>query len=438
MSNSLTLAKKLFIIKEMENFLWQFLALTLLLLLSAFFSGSETALTSLGKLKTKSLIEKKRKTLSVWLSDPDSLLATILVGNNIANISASVLLTFILLHLFGETTAGKIGAVSTGVMTFLILIFGEIAPKIYARANAERVALRVIKLLNFFSYILSPLVKFFLFVASQLVRLCGGRRGKFEPFMTEDEIRGLINLGEEEGVLEEEKKEMLEGVFGFGETKVREVMIPRPDIVAIEIKADLEDVFKLAVSAGHSRILVFKEKIDNVVGILYVKDLLSLWPKGERKPLSELIRTPYFVPEAKKVDELLREFKSKRIHIAVVVDEYGGTAGLITIEDLIEEIIGEIEDEYDRTKKEEIIILDSELAIVSGRADIGETNERFDINLPEKEGVETVAGAITDYLGYVPRKGEDVFYENLKISIIEADPRQVIKVKITKTDSNTG
>ena len=421
----------------MEKYLivWQFLALVFLLVLSAFFSGSETALTSLGKLKTKSLIEKKRKTLSAWLSDPDSLLTTILVGNNIVNISAAVLLTFILMRLFGETTAGKIGAISTGVMTFLILIFGEIAPKTYARNNAERVALRAIKLLNFFSYILSPLVKFFLFVAEQLIRFCGGRKRKFEPFMTEDEIRGLISLGEEEGVLEEEKKEMLEGIFEFGETKVREVMIPRPDIVAIEIGANLEDVFKLAISAGHSRILVFKEKIDNVVGILYVKDLLSLWPKGETKPLSELMRTPYFVPEAKKVDELLREFKSKRIHIAVVVDEYGGTAGLVTIEDLIEEIVGEIEDEYDHAKKEEIIILADELAMVNGRADIGEINERFDISLPEKEGVETVAGAITDYLGYVPQKGEDIFYENLKISIIEADPRQVIKVRITKIDT---
>lgn len=415
---------------------WQFFALALLLALSAFFSGSETALTSLGKLKTKSLIEKKRKTLSAWLSDPDSLLTTILVGNNIANISAAVLLTFILMRLFGETTPGKIGAISTGVMTFLILIFGEIAPKTYARDNAEKVALKAIKLLNFFSYILSPLVKFFLFAAGQLIRICGGRRGKFEPFMTEDEIRGLISLGEEEGVLEEEKKEMLEGIFEFGETKVREVMIPRPDIVAIEIGINLEDVFKLAISAGHSRILVFKEKIDNVVGILYVKDLLSLWPKGETKPLSELMRTPYFVPEAKKVDELLREFKSKRIHIAVVVDEYGGTAGLVTIEDLIEEIVGEIEDEYDHAKKEEIIILADELAIVNGRADIGEINERFDISLPEKEGVETVAGAITDYLGYVPQKGEDIFYKNLKISIIEADPRQVIKVRITKIDTS--
>ncbi len=416
---------------EKSPIIWQFLALTFLLALSAFFSGSETALTSLGKLKTKSLIEK-RKILFAWLNNPDNLLATILVGNNIANISASVLLTFILLRLFGETTAGKIGAVSTGVMTFLILIFGEIAPKTYARVNAEKVALRAMKLLIFFSYLFSPLVKFFLFVAGQLIRLCGGRRGGFEPFMTEDEIKGLINLGEEEGVLEKEKKEMIEGVFEFGETKVREVMVPRPDIVAIEIESDLEEAFKLAVSTGYSRILVFKEKIDDVVGVLYVKDLLGLWPKGEIKPLSKLMQIPYFVPEAKKVDELLREFKNRRIHIAVVVDEYGGTVGLVTIEDLIEEIVGEIEDEHDYTKKEEIIILADELAVVRGRADIGEINERFDISFPEKEGVETIAGAITDYLGYIPQKGEDIFYKNLKISIIEADQRQIIKVRIAK------
>ena len=419
----------------MEKYLLvgQFLALVFLLALSAFFSASETALTSLGKLKTKSLIERK-KSLSAWLNNPNSLLTTILVGNNIVNISAAVLLTFILIQLFGETTAGKIGAISTGMMTFLILVFGEIAPKTYARENAEKVALRAIELLSFFFYILFPLVKLFLFIAGQIIRVCGGEKKRFEPFMTEDELRGLIGMGGKEGILEEEKKEMLEGVFELGETKVREIMIPRPDIVAVEIGADLDEVHRVAMSAGHSRILVFKGKIDNVVGILYVKDLLGLWPKGEKKPLSELMRTPYFVPEGKRVDELLREFKSKRIHIAVVVDEYGGTAGLVTLEDLIEEIVGEIEDEYDHTKEEEIIILTDRIAVVSGRAHIGEINEKFDISLPEKDGIETVGGVITDYLGYVPSKGEDIFYQKLKISIIEADPRQIIKVRITKIE----
>ena len=419
----------------MEKYLLvgQFLALVFLLALSAFFSASETALTSLGKLKTKSLIERK-KSLSAWLNNPNSLLTTILVGNNIVNISAAVLLTFILIQLFGETTAGKIGAISTGMMTFLILVFGEIAPKTYARENAEKVALRAIELLSFFFYILFPLVKLFLFIAGQIIRVCGGEKKRFEPFMTEDELRGLIGMGGKEGILEEEKKEMLEGVFELGETKVREIMIPRPDIVAVEIGADLDEVHRVAMSAGHSRILVFKGKIDNVVGILYVKDLLSLWPKGEKKPLSELMRTPYFIPEGKRVDELLREFKSKKIHIAVVVDEYGGTAGLVTLEDLIEEIVGEIEDEYDHTKEEEIIILTDRIAVVSGRAHIGEINEKFDISLPEKDGIETVGGVITDYLGYVPSKGEDIFYQKLKISIIEADPRQIIKVRITKIE----
>lgn len=245
----------------------------------------------------------------------------------------------------------------------------------------------------------------------------------------------MISMGEEEGVLEEEEKEMINSIFEFGDTRVQEVMIPRLDIVAVEAGRNLTDILKVAVEDGHSRIPVFEKKIDKIIGVLYVKDLLSLWGKRAEEDLKvkDLTRAPYFVPETKKVNELLREFRRKKIHLAIVVDEYGGTAGLVTLEDLLEEIVGEIEDEYDE-KKEEIKILEEGVALINGRMDIGEVNEKLKINLPEKEGVETIAGFVVDYLGRVPQTGEELTYENLRISVVEADRRRVVKVKITGLD----
>ena len=393
-------------------------------------------MTSLGKLKMKSLIEKEKEKasfLSTWLENPHRLLATILVGNNIVNVAASVLFTVILLRLMGPTAMGKVTALSIGIMTFLILVFGEITPKIYARQNAERIVLRTIRWLGFFSRALSPLIKSLVFIANITIRFWGGKIVRPGPFMTEEDIRGMLSVGEEEGILEEKEKEMIDSIFKFGDTKVQEVMVPRLDIMAVEAGRNLVDVLKVAVEVGHSRIPVFENKIDNIMGILYVKDLLNLWGKKNEEKLNvrNLIRTPYFVPETKKVNELLREFQKKKIHLAIVVDEYGGTAGLITLEDLIEEIVGEIEDEYDE-KREEIKMLEEGVALIDGKMDIGEVNERLNINLPEKEGVETVAGFVVDYLGRVPQTGEELTYENVHFSVVEAERRRVVKVKISR------
>ncbi|MCD5398022.1 hemolysin family protein [candidate division NPL-UPA2 bacterium] len=416
----------------------QLIGLAVLLLLSAYFSASETALTSLGKLKMKSLMEKEKKKallLSLWVEDPNRLLTTILVGNNIANVAASVLFTIILLRLLGPTATGRAAALSMGIMTFLILVFGEITPKTYARQHAEGIALRTIGLLKFLSWALSPLIKSLVFITNVIIRFSGGKMDRPGPFMTEEDIRGMLSVGEDEGVLEEEEREMIDSIFKFGNTKVQEVMVSRLDIVAVEAGGSLTDILRAAAEAGHSRIPVFEKKIDNIIGVLYVKDLLNLWGKKDEEKLKvkDLIRTPYFVPETKKVDELLREFQKKKIHLAIVVDEYGGTAGLVTLEDLLEEIVGEIEDEYDE-EREEIKILEEGVALIDGRMDIGEVNERLSINLPEKEGVETVAGFVVDYLGRVPQTGEELTYENLLISVVEAERRRVVKMKITKSN----
>ena len=413
------------------------LVITLLILLffSAFFSASETALTALGKLRIRALLEKegeKAKGISLWASDPNRFLATILVGNNVANIGASVLAAFIAMRIFQGELTPKIAWGVTGVMTFIILTFGELIPKTFARDNAEKIALKTIGFLRGLSFILSPFIKLLLYISKGTLRIFGRKAVEPGTFMTEEEIRILIGLGEEEGVLEEEEREMIESIFEFGDTKVQEVMIPRTEMVCIGINTKLEDILSLVAKVGYSRIPVYEGKVDNIMGLLYAKDLLRLWGRHQEEGLvlKDFVRQPYFVPETKKVNQLLREFQRNKIHMAIVVDEYGGVAGLITLEDLIEEIVGEIEDEYD-TGGGKIEHLEGGDLLVDARIDIGELNEELGISLPEEEGVETLAGFITNLLGRVPPSGEVIEREGLKIRVVEATKRRIGKVKIS-------
>lgn len=417
------------------DFVFEWIGLVVLLFLSGFFSASETALTSLGKLRTKTLLERegdRAKDIRLWADDPNRFLATILVGNNVVNIGASVLAAFLAVRIVGDKLTAGIAWSVTAVMTFLILIFGELVPKTFARENAEKVALQAIGFLRVLSRILAPFIKVFLFISRTVIRILGGAAAKPGPFMTEEEIKTLIGLGEEEGVLEEGEREMLESIFEFGDTKVQEVMVPRMEMVCIRVSAKLSDILSLLVKAGYSRIPVYEGTIDNITGLLYAKDLLKFWGEyGEKQlVLKDFMRQPYFVPEAKKVNELLREFQRNRSHMAIVVDEYGGTAGLVTMEDLIEEIVGEIEDEHDREGRK-IEHLEGREVLVDARIDIGELNEELGVSFPEQEGVETLAGFIISLLGRVPPVGEIIEHERLKIRVVEATKRRVGKVRIS-------
>lgn len=417
------------------SFYLELIGLLILLFFSGFFSASETALTSLGKLRIKTLLERegeKAKDINLWASNPNRFLATILVGNNVVNIGASIMAAFLAMRIFGDKLTAGLAWGVTGVVTFVVLVFGELAPKTFARENAERLALKVIGFLRILSCILAPAIKVLLAMSRTVIKIFGGSIEKSTPFMTEEEMKALIGLGEEEGVLEEGEREMLESVFEFGETKVQEVMIPRTEMTCIGVNAKLDDILLVLVKAGYSRIPVYKGRIDNIIGLLYAKDLLRYWGEHGDKQLvlKDFVRQPYFIPETKKVNELLREFQRNRIHMAIVVDEYGGTAGLVTLEDLIEEIVGEIEDEYDREGKK-IKYLEAGEALVDARIDIGELNEELGTSLPEQEGVETLAGFITSALGRVASVGEFVEQEGLKIYVVEATKRRIGKVKIT-------
>lgn len=319
---------------------------------SAFFSAAETAFTSLSRLKVSHLIERKipgARMVKRLKDEPARLLSTILIGNNIVNIAASVLATQIVYNYFaarGGGSAGLIIGAATGIMTFFILVFGEITPKTTAIRQAERVALLFAYPLYLISILLTPVAILLTWISAPFVLLLGGHIPEQGPFITEEELKFMISAGEKEGVLEREEKEMISSIFEFGDTLVREVMTPRPDILAVDESESLLAAVDLIRDSGHSRIPVYENNIDNIIGILYAKDLLS----ARDGKLKDYMRSALFIPETKKVDELLHQMQANRTHVAIVVDEYGVTSGLVTMEDLIEEIVGEIHDEFERRR----------------------------------------------------------------------------------------
>ncbi len=417
------------------NIFYMLAGLVLLLLLSAFFSGSETALTALGRIKLKTLLEKgdsDSNRIRHWAEDPNKFLAAILIGNNAVNIGASVLATYIAVGIFrGELTAATAWVVTLS-LTLVVIIFCELTPKMFARANPEAAAIKAVVVLKLFAAALSPAINILTKLAMRLNRLVGVNVSRSGNFLTAEDVKSVINIGEEEGVIEETEKEMLDGVFDLKERTVREVMVPRTEMFCIQSDAPLSEVFDVVVKEGHSRIPVYEEEVDNIVGILYAKDLLKFRGGGKDSfSLKSMLHQPYFVPETKNISVLLGEFRSKKIHMAIVVDEYGGTEGLVTLEDLIEEIVGEIQDEHDYAEEHMLEVLNEDEALVPGRMDIGHMNDELDISLPETEGVETLGGMIVNLMGRVPAVGEETELDGLKFRITEAARRRIGKVKIS-------
>lgn len=408
--------------------------------LSAFFSGAETALFSLSKLQLKKMQKEEEnnwrvKSIIKLLDDPQRTLISILIGNMFVNISASSLATYLAIKLMGNIGVG----VASGIMIFIILVFGEIVPKSLSVANSEVISKKVARPIEIISTGLFPLVKVFKLAISTLYYFFGKKSIREKKEITEEDLITLIDAGKDEGVIEEEENAMIRNIFEFGDTMVREVMIPRVDMNCIPSDIKLNLILKLIKKMGHSRIPVYEETIDNIIGILYAKDLLGIYKQWyiskEKFDLKEIIREAYFVPENKKIDELLDIFQKDRIQIAIAIDEYGGTAGLITMEDVVEEVVGEIIDEYDKEIKlfemieDNIIIAD---AIIS----IDKINEILKIEIPEN-GFETLGGFIFDLLGRVPKKGEKIKYQNCQMIIEKVVKNRIRRVKIIKELSQT-
>lgn len=409
----------------------RFVALVLLILCGAFFAAAETALFAASRMTMRRLRDagdRRARTAHQLLEDPGTLLTTLLAGNTIANVGSSVVATSIALTLLGRQ---KGELVAFAGATLLVLILGEIAPKTLAVRYADQWALRVAGTIRLVSRILMPLVRALSLAGTTIVRPFGGAITPRAPLVTEDQLRFLVQVGEEEGVLEEKEREMIHSIFEFGDTLVREVMRPRVDLIAIPAKATINEALGLVMEYGHSRLPVYEGSIDHVVGVVYVRDLLPALRQGRLdQPVAEVQRPPFFVPETKKVDELFREMQRRKVSMAIVVDEYGGTAGLVTMEDLLEEIVGEIQDEYDLEEKP-IQLLDERTAIVNGRTSIEEVNDTLGLDLPIEE-VDTIAGLVYAFAGHVPVQGETVSVPGAELRVERALGQRITKVRITR------
>ncbi len=382
------------------------------------FSGSETALTSLWDARLQGLIDRRPwgvGYLERWQKQPNLVLGSILVGNNLVNILASSLATDLAmrgLRFVGvvDSASAAIG-LAVGIMTLLILVFGEVLPKTWARHNAEKVV-GVLPILGLFFYISWPLSKLLSLTTRGLVQLSGGTLSQNGPTVTEEEIEFMIQKSTEEGSLDAEKEAMLSGVLDLDETMAKEIMVARTDLLGFEDTLSLDEVLEFIDNRGFSRYPVFQENLDNIIGVFYARDLIPYLHAVDRKPfnLREFVRPPYFVPMTKLLDQLLQEFRRDKIHIAIVVDEYGGTAGIVTLEDVIEEMVGEIYDEFDRT--EHLFIRDPDGSYrVRAKLSIDDLAEELDMDLPEDLDVDSVGGLMMVLAGHVPEKGQELDWD---------------------------
>ena len=401
--------------------------LIVLILLSCFFSASETALMSLSKIRIKHMVEegvKGASTIEKLLENPNKLLSSILVGNNLVNIGASALATSVSISIWGNEGV----ALATGIMTALILIFGEITPKTLAVQNSEKISLKIAKVISFIVSIFKPVVVICNFFAAPFIKLFGGKTNGTQPYITQEELKTMVDVSEEEGVLEGQEKEMIFNVFEFGDLQVKDVMVQRVDITALDVNSTYDEVMDTIKREQFSRIPIYKETIDEIVGILNLKDLVLL-DDHDSFTVEALMREPYYTYEFKKIMDLFREMQKERAYMAVVLDEYGGTVGIVTMEDLVEEIVGEIEDEYDDEEEKEIEVIKEDEYIVAGSIRIDDLNDLIGTSM-ESEEFDSIGGFIIGEIGRFPEVGEEIQYQNVKFVIEEVDKNRIMKVRI--------
>ncbi|MCL6582064.1 MAG: CNNM domain-containing protein [bacterium] len=408
-------------------------ALIALLILSAFFSGSEAAMMSLNRLRIAYLAKrrqsKKAQLIDQLLEQKKGMLSTILVGNNFANVAASSVATALAIALWGRS--GILYA--TIIITLILLIFCEITPKIYASRFPEKIASVVVHPIAWCMSLLRPAVSAVNLLSDLLLKLVvPSGEGRKMPLISEEEILAAISMGEEEGVVEKEEGKMLMSIFELASISVKEIMIPRTEMICIEEKASYNEVVRLIEQSGRSRIPVYRESIDNIVGTIYSRDLISFQGSPKSFSLAKIMHPPFFIPESKKALSLLAEFKERKMHLALVVDEYGGIEGLVTLEDVLEEIVGDILDEYDR-KREWIKYLPDGKILVDGHASIREINRSLNTNIPHEE-FQTLSGLILDQLGHIPAKGESVSYGGYLLTVSSMRRQRISKVEIQILD----
>lgn len=408
----------------------QFLFLFLLLALSAFFSSAETSMTAVNKIRIQSLAEQgvgSAVTLLKILNNYDKMLSAVLIGNNIVNISASALATTLALSLWGNVAV----SFATGLLTLLVLIFGEITPKTLASLYAEKISLSYARIIYFLMWLLTPFICIVNILSKGILFLFRIDGQVKASTITEHELRTYVKTGQEEGVIENEERQMIYNVFDFGDAMVKDIMVPRIDMQMVSVDCEYEDLMTLVREEGYTRFPVYDGSIDSIIGIINIKDLFSLNPR-EEFCLRNILRTPFFTYEYKKTAPLLMEMKTRSISLAIVVDEYGATAGLVTLEDLLEEIVGEIKDEYDLTEPDEIMpLVPNKVYRVFGSTKLDDVNEFLHLHLISKE-YDSVGGFIIEQLDFLPSSGQVLTIEGqAELTVLKVYRKRIETVKIT-------
>ncbi len=411
--------------------LWvEIVTLSVLIGLSGFFSGLEVALVGIRKSKVVQLFNEKKKgskALYKLKTNPSWMMSSVNLGNNLVNVGASALATSLAIRLFGNDGLG----IAIGVMTFLILVFGEITPKTYCNANSTKIALRYAPVLLAFSYVFYPIVKFFEIISRGVVKLTGS--SYTPPPITEEDIKGVIDQGLAEKALEKEEMELVHGALKFDDTVIRSVMTPRTKMFALNSKMLLFEALPQINKSGYSRIPIFGDTKDDIVGFIHVRDILKELEKDNKMTsLEQIARKPVFASQEKMISSLLKEMQGRKTHMAIVVDEHGGVEGLVTLEDLLEEIVGEIEDETDQTRSTGYEKIDQDTIITNGDIEIDTINEIFKTKVPEGDDYASLNGLLHEKLRDIPQEGDKVEIEELRIIVEKVSKNIPEKIRIER------
>ena len=404
--------------------------------LSAFFSSAETSLTTVNKIRIKTLADqgnKKAVTLLKVINDSGKMLSAILIGNNIVNLSASALATTLALNIWGNAAVG----IATGVLTLLILLFGEITPKTLATLYAEQLSMGYAGIILFMMRVLTPVI----FLINKLSYVCL-RIMRIDPSakmnsITEHELRTIVDVSHEEGVIESDERQMIYNVFDFGDSQAKDIMVPRVDMVSIDINSTYDEIIDVFEQEKFTRLPVYEESPDNVIGIINVKDLLFCKP-SEEFHIRDIMREPYFTYEYKKTSELMVEMRQDSINFTIVLDEYGATAGLITLEDLLEEIVGEIRDEYDKDEEDLIRCINNLEYVIEGSMKLDDVNDALGLDF-DSEDYDSIGGYIIERLDHLPQQGEFVVAENgIRLVVDAVDKNRIDKVHMYLPEQEPG
>lgn len=411
----------------------QLAALVVLLGLSAFFSSAETALTTVNKIRVKNLIEegdkriiKQARKLEKVLDQPAKMLSAILIGNNIVNMSISSIGTIVATKAFGNAGAG----IATGILTFLVLIFGEITPKTCATISAEKIALRFAGVIYVWMILMTPIIFIINLLSMGVLKLIGVDPNQKTDTYTEDEIRTIVEVSHQDGEIESEERKMINNVFDLGDHLAKDIMVPRVEMICLNVNATYAETLEIYREGLFTRLPVYEDTIDNVVGILNVKDLL-LYENTDDFHVQDILREVYFTHEYKKTSELMLEMRENSISLAIVLDEYGATVGLVTLEDLLEEIVGEIRDEYDESEEDLIRQLNDHEYVVEGSSKLEDLNDQIEELDLSSEDYDSIGGIVIELLDRLPQEGESVITEDgVRLVVDKVDKNRIDKVHI--------